>query len=560
MQPSSDESSEPSRSMLRRYGPITAILVVLALVVGASVVLGGGDDDDDDTEISGEVAEGDLPDGVVTWSMAENQGLDVEFPDSCDKSVGLVAIPFFFRTECVADVDDNGGATSQGVTEDEITVVVWLPNEDDAIYGFLKQALGFTDTVDQMQETQVGLAEIFQTYFQTYGRTVRFEFLRASGQMFDTVSARADAVRAAEDFHPFAVLGGPFLANTWTEELHARGIPCIACPGITDPEPYAYGLTPHDTQTRLQVVNYVKNKLADHPVEFAGEDLVGQDRVFGLLKLASNDGDRADAEDLGEELGDEGIDLAATSTFELSLGATQENATAAVTQMRDAGVTTVLVDADPINLADITKEATKQAWFPEWLMIGPTLLDTNIGGRMQDPEQWAHAWGISWLPPSSAPEVSPAYQLYEWYHGTPPPAKGSLLLTYPQIALFFIALEFAGPNLSPETLRQGLFAYPPTPRARTQPSLDWGTALYEEDDYGGIDDFVELWWDPGPVVIDEFGNEQQGAYRYVDGAKRYYFDEWPAELNVFDPEGSVTTLTDPPPEEIPPDYPPPAGG
>jgi hypothetical protein len=563
VQPSSDEPVQPRRNPLRRYGPVAGILVVLALVVGASVVM-QGDDDDDGSEAGDELTElpvGELPEGVVTWSMAQDQDLDVEFPDTCDQSVGRVAIPFFFRTECVADVDDNGGATAPGVTEDEIKVVVWLPNEDDAIYAFLKQALGFGDTADEMRETQEGLAEIFQAYYQTYGRTVRLEFLQASGQITDSVAARADAVRAAE-MEPFAVLGGPLLANTWTEELHARGIACIACPGISDPEPYAYGLIPSDRQSRLHTVNYVATKLADRPVEFAGEDLVGQDRVFGLLKLAVNEGDRNDAEDLADGLADEGVELAATSVFELSLGATQENAVAAVTEMRDAGVTTVLVDADPINLADITREATKQHWFPEWVIAGPSLLDTNVGGGMQDPEQWRHAFGISWLPPAAAPEINPAYQLYEWYHGTPPPAPGSLLLTYPQIALFFTALEFAGPDLTPESLRQGMFAYPPTPQARTQPSVDYGTAIYgpEHPDYGGIDDYVEIWWDPEAVGEDEFGNERQGMYRYVDDGKRYYYDDWPDELAVFDPDRAVTEITDPPPEEIPPEYPSPAGG
>ena len=560
MQPSSDENGEPRRNNLRRYGPIAGIVVVLALVVGASVILRGGDDDSGATAAEGEIPPDELPDGVVTWSMAQDQGLDAQFMDTCDESDGHVAIPFFFRTECVANVDDNGGATAPGVTGDEITVVVWLPNQDDAIYAFLKQALGFTDTVDDMQATQEGLAEIFQSYYQTYGRTVRLEFLQASGQITDSVAARADAVRAAE-MDPFAVLGGPLLANTWTEELHARHLPCLACPGISDPAPDAYGLIPTDRQSRLQIVNYVTEKLAGNPVEFAGDDLVGQDRVFGLLKLATNEGDRNDAQDLSDDLADQGVDLAATSVFELSLGSTQENAVTAVTQMRDAGVTTVLVDADPINLGDITREATKQGWFPEWVIAGPSLLDTTVGGGLQDPEQWRHAFGISWLPPAAAPEINPAYQLYQWYHGTPPPAPGSLLLTYPQIALFFTALEFAGPDLTPETLQQGLFAYPPTPRARTQPSLDYGTALYgpEHPDYGGIDDFVEIWWDPDVDVEDEFGNQHHGAYRYVDDGKRYYYNEWPHELDVFQPDRSVTEITDPPPEEIPPDYPSPAG-
>lgn len=558
MQPSSDASGAPKASSLRRYGPIGAILAVVVLVAAAAVVLSDGDDDDeeDDVPAASDIAEGELPDGVVTWSMAQDDDLDVSFPDTCDPSTGKVAIPFFFRTECTADVDDNGGATADGVTADEITVVAWLPNPDDTIYSFLRQAMGFDDTVEEIRETQEGLVEIFQAYYQTYGRTVRLEFVEASGQMLDTVAARADAVRALEQ-EPFAVLGGPLTAGTWTEELDAESVPCVVCPGISEPE-LAFGLTPTQSQLREHVVQYVTNKLDGKPVEFADDDLVGEERVFGLLKLAQGEGDQRHAERLGELLEDEGVELAASSTFDLNLGATQENATAAVNEMVSADVTTVLVDADPINLAAITEEATKQDWYPEWVLAGPTLLDTNVGGAMQDPAQWEHAFGISWLPPAAVPEANPAYRLYEWYHGEPPPAEGSLLLTYPQIALFFTGVAFAGPELTPETFRQALFAYPPTPRAVTQPSVDYGTELWGRNDYGGIDDLVELWWDPDAEGVDEFGNPVAGGqYQYVDGGRRYYVDEWTDELRVFDPEGAITTITEPPEEEAPPDYPPP---
>jgi hypothetical protein len=547
---------------LRRYGPIAAILVVVALIVAASTVMGGDDDDDTASNTTESPLAQGLPEGAVSWSMAKAQGLDVTFPDTCDKSSGYVAIPFFFRTECFANLEgSNGGATHMGVTENEIKVVVWLPNDNDPIFAFLKQALGFDDSIEEMKQTQIGLAEIFQTYYQTYGRTVKLEFLQASGPLFDTVAARADAVKAAE-MEPFAVLGGPLLANTWTEELHARHVPCIACPGIKDPAPDAFGLIPSDEQSRLHAVNYVKAKLAGKPVQFAGDELVGKDRVFGLLKLASNEGDRQDAQDLKTDMAAENIDLAAVSTFALDLGAAQENAQAAVSQMTDAGVTTVLVDADPLNLGSITAEATKQHWFPEWVMIGPPLLDTVAGASLQDPEQWKHAFGISWLPPASPPEVNPAYQLYEWFHGEPPPGESSLLLTYPQIALFFTAVELAGPTLNPDTARQAAFAYPPTPRARTQPSLNYGPEIYGDlvEDYAGIDDFVEIWWDPNAVGINELGQEQRGLYRYVDNGKRYYYNEYTDEVKVFDPENAVTSITDPAPEEIPPDYPSPAGG
>jgi len=565
VQPTNDSFDEPRASALRRYGPITAILIVLALIVGGAVVLKGGDDDDESTDDT-PVASG-FPDGVVTWEMAQqDESLDAKFPDTCDTETGKVAIPFFFAPTCTAIAEPDPNFKAEGITKDEITIVLWLPNEDDVIFSFIKQALGFDDTIEQIKETQEGLVEIFSKYYNTYGRKVNLKFVQASGSMLDSVAARADAVKAAS-LHPAAVLGGPLLANTWTEELHNRGIMCFACPGIGDPEPIrkgagaAFGLLPSDTQLQEHVINYIDAKLKGKDAEFGGDDVNGKPRVFGQLKLAQNDNDKEDAEELKQKLEDKGIDVAKSFTFQLSLGGGAEFATSAVTQMKEAGVTTVLVDGDPITLGDITREATKQNWFPEWFMAAPSLLDTNAGAKLVDPKQWEHAFGISFLPPASTPKISPAYQLYEWYFGKPPPAEGSLLLTYPQIALFFTGLHLAGPNPSPENMRQAGFAFPPTPRARTQPSLNYGTELWHgKTDYAGIDDLLELWWDPNAVGVDELGNETTGVYQYVDGAKRYYADEWTDELKVFDPDGAVTSLTKPPPEEVPKEYPSPAKG
>ncbi len=563
MQPSSEdeELAPPRRSPLKRFGPLVGVLAVIALIAGVAVVSGGDDESaetDDESATTAPRAEGDYPDGVVTWSMAQEDDLDAEFPDTCDTESGMIAIPFFFRTECVADADDNGGETATGVTGDTIKIAVWLPNDDDPIFQIVRQGLGFDDTAAEIRETYEGLIEIFQTYYQTYGRTVEVEFIDSSGTSIDNVSARADAARAAE-VEPFAVLGGPLLANAWTEELHGRDIICVTCPGISDPEPTAFGLVPSVRQLREHVVSYVSAKLIGKPAEFAGDEAMQDtERVFGYLRMGLSDNDEESAADTVDALQDEGADVAETIVYPLDPAGIQERATSAITRMKQAGVTTVLVEADPITLPAMTEEATKQNYFPEWVLAGFPFTDTSAFGRQMDQEQWAHAFGISYLPPASRPEIIPAYQLYEWYFGEPPPADESLLLTYPQVALLFTGLEFAGPNLTPETFQQALFSFPPTPRAVTQPSVDYGTELWDREDYGGIDDFVELWWNPDAEGEDETGQVAEGLYEYVDGGRRYYVGEYTDELKMFDPDGAVTEISDPPAAEVPPDYPSPA--
>lgn len=552
----------PSRraGVLRRYGPITAIGAALAIIAGVSVATMDEADDEDDDE-AGVATTGDLPEGAITWSMAQEQELDVAFPDTCDTDSGMVAIPFFFRTQCFANVEDNGGSTAEGVTGEEIEVVAWIPDNADSVLAVAKGAFGSDASAADVRATYEGLVEIFQDYYQTYGRTVRLSFAEASGDTLNAVVARSDAVAAAEQ-GPFAALGGPLITPSWTEELHARDIVCVACPGIPDPEPTAFSITPSQRQVSEHIANYIGAKLAGRPAEFAGGDLSEQDRVIGILKLGQNPSDEVDVAFLQDLLADEGIEVATTFSYPLDLGGGQELATSFVSQFKEAGVTTVIAQGDPILLADMTDEATRQDWFPEWVLPGTPFVDTNAFARNYDQQQWANAFGLSYLPPAARPELSPAYQLYEWYHGEPPPAAELLFLIYPQVALFFTGVSYAGPNLTPETFRDGLFAFPPTPRAVTQPSVDYGTGLWDpeihdEDDYDGIDDMVELWWDPDAVVVDEAGVEAQGGYQYVDGGRRYYADDYTDELKMFDPAGAVGEITEPPPEEVPPDYPPP---
>ena len=568
MQPVTPAEGDDRRSRLGRYGPVSGVLAVVALLVGVSFV---GRDDRSGVQAEGApataTAEGDLPDGVTTWRMAREQGLDVDWPDTCDTSSGLVAVPFFFRPECVVPNDEGGGATAPGVTGDTVTVVAWLPSESDPIYGIVRQALGIDDSLDEIRATYEGMAEAFEASYETYGRHVELEFVEASGTMLDPVAARADAVRAAE-FQPFAVWGGPLLASTWTEELHARGIVCMACPGISDSAPSSFGIQPSGSQIQTHVVQYVARKLRGGTADFAGEGSKGEDRVFGLLSLTQNDADERRVERYVDDFAEEGVDVAETGTFPLDPGRAQELATGIVAQMKDAGVTTVIVRADPITLPAFTREATKQDWYPEWVLAGFQFTDSSTFARTFDQDQWTHAFGISFLPPKAPPEITPPYRLYEWFHGEPPPADDSLILTYPQVALFFTGLHLTGPELTVEHFRDAVFAFPPTPKARTQPSVDYGFGIWSdpdkpedeyEGDYEGIDDMVELWWDAEATGEDETGAEGTGLYRYVSGGQRYLPHEYTSDLEVFDRSNSVTEIADPPASEVPPDYPSPAG-
>ena len=218
MLPSSATPDGPRSSNLRRYGPLAAIVVVL-LIIGVVVLASGGDDKKPaattGTGSGSSSSNGPASTtGAISFSQAKAQGrTDLTFPDGCDSSTGRVAIPTAYPAECFVDQPAVTDPNTRGVTNDTITVVVYIPPDQDPILDFITAAINNNDTGDQAAATYDGYNELFQRYYQTYGRKVQLKFLRASGQSNDAVAARADAVKATEELGAFAVWGGPALTD-----------------------------------------------------------------------------------------------------------------------------------------------------------------------------------------------------------------------------------------------------------------------------------------------------------------------------------------------------------
>ncbi|MEY2459985.1 MAG: hypothetical protein QOG30_1815 [Acidimicrobiaceae bacterium] len=561
MQPSSAGSGPERGSNLRRYGPIIGIVVVIA-IIGAVVLLAGGDDkkttatSSGSSSASGAVA---LPTGAIPFSQKGNR-TDLTFSDKCDLTTGRLKMPYFYAPECFANVADNGGATAKGVTKDTITVVVYLAPDTDPIIDFITAPIKNDDNADTDQATYEGYTQMFNEYFQTYGRKVVLKFLHGSGTADNEVQARADAVKAVEELGAFAVWGGPILSPAWTDEIKARGVICLGCPDIKEPAPVVFPITPSNEQTNLQVAEYVTKKLNGKPAQFAGDDAFKtKTRTFGhVYQNSPGSGAEADAAVFKKTLSDNGVTLTEQVSYSLAdLVNSPEVATNVVSKLKAAGVTTVLLQPDPIAPKSFTEEATKQNYFPEWVDAAGTLIDTAAFGRTYDQKQWAHMFGISFLAARVKREVADKFDLFTWYTGKVAPSEGSGVL-FPRPGLFFAGLQAAGPNLTADSFRQGLFfGAPSDARSLTAPGITYGNhGLYPgRDDYYGIDDFVEVWWDPNATGPDEVRKDGKGLIQFVDGGKRYRLGEWTSDLKVFDPAGAVTLYDDIPAAEKPKEYP-----
>ncbi len=252
--------------------------------------------------------------------------------------------------------------------------------------------------------------------------------------------------------------------------------------------------------------------------------------------------------------------LGAKVNYFLDTRRLQENARTIIAKLKAADATTVIFAGDPLTPIDLTKEATAQGYFPEWMVTGIALTDTNFFARQYDPKQWSHGFGIVPGPVRVPQNQFDGWTLHQWEFGKPPAARASAVLIEAPVLQLFTGIHLAGPHLSAATFRDGLFRYPPTGGGPTQPRVSWGHHVSgKEEDLGNFDDATEPWFDAKAEGRDEVGRPGVGMYRWSKGGKRYVRGQQPdTATDAFDPNGAITGFDQQPPEDRAPDYPPPS--
>ena len=124
-----------------------------------------------------------------------------------------------------------------------------------------------------------------------------------------------------------------------------------------------------------------------------------------------------------------------------------------IAELKSAGVTTVIFTGDPVAPRHVHRGGDPPGLLPR---VGDQRLErwstSTAFARTYDQQQWAHAFGITGrrgaAPRGAGGQV---WRLHEWYHGKPPAAKDTYGVLWFQPAVFYAALQAAGPKLTPET-------------------------------------------------------------------------------------------------------------
>jgi hypothetical protein len=586
MQPASSSSEKGSggSKSIKKWGPIGALVAIVVIVVAVVVSSGGGDEvttdsspASSDAPTGSEAPTDSTAGGADTWdfplsyaqakeTLSEEAFNAIDWGTRCDAEKGTIAVPDYFAPACMAPfTGDNGGATATGVTADEITIVHYQGPDNDPIINYITSAVKVDETNAQENATIEGFIKYFETYYELYGRKIKYVSYESTGLANDEVTARADAQRIVEEYKPFAVVGGPALTNAFADELAARETVCISCGGGTaewfaERDPYLWNLDGSSEQKQVHVVEFIGKQLAGKPASHAGDALKAETRKFAVVYEASGGAESQRLADLMEaRMTEAGAAPDLMLAYTLDPGTIQQQASQIVAKMKAAGITTVVLSTDPVAPGDFTREATTQEYEPEWLVAAATLTDTNAFGRGYDQKQWAHAFGVTSLAVRVNPDVVGSKILYKWFTGQDAPAPLGAPVFMPGFSLLFSALQGTGPTLTPQTLGAFIKTIKTTP-AMTASYLTYGDqGIWDATDYNGVDDATVFWWDATATGPDENGREGTGLMKFVDGGKRYLPGEWPTEDKLFVQDGAVAIYDTAPASETPPSYPSPAG-
>ena len=558
------EERPQQRSAIARYWPVLVVGIVVLAVVAVGALRGGDDDDDGGTD--GEVAADTTEAGDGDDGGEEPQDDATSAPD-CDPETGRIMLPTLLAPNCVPlwdDAADNGGATHTGVTADEITVVIY-DGPDTAETDIVRDAAGTSEiTPEERNSNRERVFEAYNALYETYGRTVVPVVMETEAEGNDEVGARADAIRAADELGAFAVIGGPTGTTAFASELASRGVLCFCTASLPQERyeewaPHVWPGLMSSTQAYIHRAQFITDQLAGEPAEFAGDETFRtQERTFGLVWYETADGAYADGVRFFEaQLAESGIELAQSISYIYGTGDTlDEDAQTIIARMKEAGVTSVIFAGDPFMPANLTNQATAQDYWPEWIITGSTGTDSSALARRYDQEQWSHAFGISLLLPVLDPAMTQQEgNIVSWFHGEE-------LSSYPgiyEVGRLFTGIHLAGPELTPETFRDGMFTFEPVWGHPTEYGVSYGQDIWPFDDYTGADDVKVIWWDPDTADPTVENDPPMGVYRYVDGGQRYLPGEMGDIGEFFDEEGTVIWFQERPEGDVPPQYPPRTG-
>lgn len=486
---------------------------------------------------------------------------------------------YFYMVPCVPvwhGGHDNGGKTMDGVSSTEIRYTFYRTQQNAAVNALLNQAGNYAESADQICTSFNAFQKEAEKIYETYGRKLvpvdgpgsnagskqvsngnkcNYPYYQSTCSLTppDKACDRADGDTLAS-MHVAFVLA-PIADNVMYDELAKKRVVTLGLAGF--PRSYYQKWAPYVWDT-----GYDGEFAADMTVEYYCKRLAGQKAVYGGpdvqrlpygnrhlgIAFPENNGDPStkivvDKVVAGvKKCGENAKEYAYSSDITT---AEQQSQTIAASMQSDH-VTTIACFCDPIAPAFFQEAAKQDNYYPEYLLSGWGLLDSDPAGQTYEelaPGEWDHAFGLGYLP-NLQPDKNYDYHYAYKDGGGTGDASPTDVGNWPLFQWMFGAVQMAGPTLTPNTIMQGQLAIPAMggsfekefPEAAV---LSYGQVRTNVDPLGWLGrDMREIWYDP---QITSKYNNTKGGYCATDGGRRKQLGQWPTTRpHLFDPKVCAT--------------------
>ncbi len=449
---------------------------------------------------------------------------------------------------------NNGGATHRGVTDKQITIVsrIFPDSANSQAVDAVVQQAGFASQ-DELRATYEVFVNYFNKVFELWGRQVKFiRYESEFGNSTDEAQAKgkegacADADSIIDKLKPFLVLSA---SSPFGECAAERKLTVIGA-GAYYPEtwykkhhPYIWAGAMECERISLQLAEYMGKRVANRPAKWAKGLLQNKPRKFGTY-IPNNDEYQHCAKLYEATVKrNYNFDPGSRYNYILDISRFPDEAAKAIVQFNADGVTSILLECDPISPIFLTQSAKGQNYFPEWITNGAGLTDVDQFARLWDQEeiQWS-LFGMSQLGENSrilGPKGEGTFT-YKKATGTEIP-PGAQTQYYSAVGLFSI-LQATGPILTPQTLAATYWRLPPGGAPEFEVGytsyLDGSDGTKGAKDHTAVDDNKEIYWlctrigsgdaEGSSLCSEPKGPDGKGGvYVSTYGGKRFRNGEWP---------------------------------
>jgi len=434
-----------------------------------------------------------------------------------------------YSPPCVQFTGDNGGATSRGVTKDQVTVTVRVSSFANGMLDAVSKVANAkipNESPAVIMKTVTGLTEYFNKRFQMYGRKLNVVQYDGKGDVLKEMTgggqegAQADALKVAQEVKAFADVSAvsPVYADALaSKQVINIGVPYTSREWMASRAPYSWSQFTDCSTVVESMASYYAIKMAGQPAALAGGDLKGKPRRSMIIAPENSwyqECVRAGIAIL-QKAGKAG-DLVDSLKYQIDIPRMSDQAGSLVQKLKAEQITTVVCGCDPLLLTFLTAKAKEQNYAPEWVVTGVALVDNDMIGQILQQDEWGRAFGVSFAGPSQPAGQGLGYRAYKSVRPDEP--SFAVELIYNQLYLLAIGIQGAGPGLNPQTFQKGMFDYP----KRTGPFGTWG---FGPNDFTTSDDAREVFWNPS---VQSVQTRSPGTYQDPNGGKRFPIGQWPA--------------------------------